>query len=60
MTTELARNKAVLEIAPRYKDAHFGYTRIKVLTTKRLGDNSKMAYIEYMGNELEKYEKSYK
>lgn len=30
--------------------------RVKNIEGRRLGDNSKLAYIEFSGNEIEKYE----
>ena len=30
--------------------------RVKNMNERRLGDNSKLAFIEYVGNEIEKYE----
>ncbi len=56
----MARKKIVKEIAPRFKDKQGNFTRIVTLADKRMGDGASMGYIEYLGNELEKYEKASK
>lgn len=58
LTTPLARKKVVMEIAPRFKDKHCNFTRIKNLMENRRGDCAPVAYIECIGNELEQYEKT--
>ncbi len=43
------------EIAPRYIDTPGNYTNIRSLSHRR-GDGSLLGYIEYKGNEIDKYE----
>jgi len=57
ITTSFASKKLFLELAPRFKDRKSNFTRI-VPMGNRKGDNAKMAYIEYLDNEIEKYEKT--
>eukprot|EP00330_Aristerostoma_sp_ATCC50986_P011580 CAMPEP_0114579122 /NCGR_PEP_ID=MMETSP0125-20121206/3561_1 /TAXON_ID=485358 ORGANISM="Aristerostoma sp., Strain ATCC 50986" /NCGR_SAMPLE_ID=MMETSP0125 /ASSEMBLY_ACC=CAM_ASM_000245 /LENGTH=127 /DNA_ID=CAMNT_0001769675 /DNA_START=82 /DNA_END=465 /DNA_ORIENTATION=+ len=59
INTEFAKKKLVMEIAPRFKDKPSNFTRI-VHLGKRRGDNAPMAYIEYIGNEIDKYEQAMK
>ncbi|KRX00410.1 Ribosomal protein L17 [Pseudocohnilembus persalinus] len=56
LTTAYARTKIIKEIAPRYKDKYNNFTRIHNMKQNRKGDNAPLAYIEYIGNDLEKYE----
>lgn len=58
MTTNLAREKIVKEIAPRLKDKTCNFSRVKSLNQSRIGDRTEMGYIEFIGNELEKFEKA--
>eukprot|EP01017_Pseudomicrothorax_dubius_P016682 TRINITY_DN1889_c0_g1_i8.p1 TRINITY_DN1889_c0_g1~~TRINITY_DN1889_c0_g1_i8.p1 ORF type:complete len:209 (+),score=67.66 TRINITY_DN1889_c0_g1_i8:240-866(+) len=57
LTTEFARKKLILEIAPRMKEVKSHRTRIVRLGTRK-GDGAPVSYIELVGNEIEKYEKA--
>jgi hypothetical protein len=58
LTTKFAINKAIKEIAPRFKDRSFHFSRVVFTGENRGGDRTEMAYIEYINNEFEKYEKT--
>jgi large subunit ribosomal protein L17 len=55
LTTDLSRKKLLMEICARFKDKKSYFTRI-VPIGNRLGDCAPMAYIEILGNDIEKYE----
>lgn len=55
LTTDLSRKKLLMEICVRFKDKNSYFTRI-VPIGDRLGDCAPMAYIEILGNDIEKYE----
>lgn len=57
LTTDIARKKATLELAPRFKNQRCNFTRMSKVMYRRRGDNAPMVIIEYRGNEYEKYEK---
>ena len=59
VTTKFAINRLFLEILPRLEDKKDNYTRVRE-TTKRLGDNVQMGYIEIVGNAFERYEQNAK
>ena len=45
---EKAVSKLISELAPKYSDRNGGYTRVLKLSTKRKGDASGMAVIEFV------------
>ena len=57
LTTDLARKKATLELAARFKDQRCNFTRVSKVKYRRRGDNAPVVIIEYRGNEYEKYER---
>ena len=56
MYTDFARNKIIKEIAPRLIDRQNHFSRVVNLNKNRKGDCAPIGYIEYVWNDLEKYE----
>ncbi len=50
-TAESVTHRLVETIAPRYADRPGGYTRIVRLATRRVGDSSKLAMLQLLGDE---------
>lgn len=50
-TAESVTHRLVETIAPRYEDRPGGYTRIVRLATRRVGDSSRLAMIQLLGDE---------
>lgn len=50
-TAESVTHRLVETIAPRYEDRPGGYTRIVRLATRRVGDSSKLAMLQLVGDE---------
>lgn len=58
LTTKLAVKKLVEQILPRMQGSNSPMVRVKNMPGTREGDNARLAFIEYAGNETEKYEKA--
>lgn len=55
LRTPLAREKAVLELAERFKNVNSHYTKVSRRIYSRRGDDAPMATIEYRGHSLPPY-----
>ena len=57
LTTKKARQKAVLELAQRFKNTNSHFSKVSGTIYRRRGDNAPVVTIEYRDNTLEPYPK---
>ncbi|KAM3135365.1 hypothetical protein pb186bvf_012523 [Paramecium bursaria] len=59
LTTRFSQQKLINEIIPKYREVNENIVNV-VETKRRLGDNARMAYIEFAKNDLAVYEAAQK